>query len=343
MATTYDNEEISPDSIGERIKAIGPPDTATAVQPAAEEGAAPAVSPSAGAATAAPPPTPPAQPAATEEWWNGEGVTHTMLRTATSAQVEQMYRNAQKKIREQGEENARLRALAATAPAAPSPAAAAPSAARFDDPRKLEYEAAYFSGDMTRAIEIQREWAREEATAVLAQEREQQTAQQRANATTSAARTSMAAIATDYHIEDADFLEYRFLNKVLPEMNRYATENVFRDYGGESGDPAQVAQAEEARRAFMAEPQRWRDVYEALFGQPPLATPAATITAPAVPQRATPPHSTAMAPSAPPTRMTRQPSLDATLDRRLTLLSDGILDEAQSAQFKQRVASRAAK
>lgn len=323
--------EVTPDDIRERLKEIGERDSATRTeQPSPEvNGAAAAVSPAAPAAPA----TPEAPAAATtvdDEWWNGADVNHTMLRTASSKDVERMFQNAQRKIREQGEVINRQRTITPATAATPEPPAKPP--APEADPRLAEYELVQYT-DAKRAREIMREWATEDAQRVLAEQREQETGRQRVAATVTAAKDGTAKIVADYGIDDAT-ATFRVRAAVLPQLTAFA-EQVYVEYM-ESGDPVKVAQADEARRLALQDPDNYRLAYEHIFG-PPTQAPKPTITVPTVPKPADPPHSTAAAPSSAPRKVVATKKLPDDMDRSLSKL--GGLSEEGLQRFKERVAA----
>lgn len=336
MADNNSPQDITPD-LRERLKAIGERDSTTVAEPApVASSAAAGESPTPAVAPAAPIPTDPAAGPA-EDWWNGADVDHTMLRSASGAEVVKMFKHSQATIKAKEEEIKRLKALAnpTATPAAP---AAPPPPSTDVDPRLAEFELVQFT-DAKRAREIQREWAREDALAATDERRAQETSQQRVAATISAARTGMATIAADYGVNNDASLEFRIRTAVLPEMNRFATEQVFEEYGGNSGDPAQVAQAEEAVRAFMQAPESYRAVYAAIYGEPVSAAAKPPITTVAVPERATPTHSMSPAPPNAPRKMVVTKELPPDMDRSLSKL--GGLTEEGLKRFKSRVAASA--
>lgn len=330
--------EITPDLIRQQLEEIGKRDSATRTdQPSSDaNSAASVVTPAADVAPAATPQAHTAPSTADAEWWNGADVSHTMLRSAKSADVETMFKNAQRKIREQGEKLRRLESAATPAPPPPTPAPPQ-STAQNVDPREAEYELVQYT-DAARARQIVREWAREEAQATTAQQRESEVTQQRVASVVTAARAGTAAIVSAYGIDETT-AGRRVLAAILPQLNDFA-ERAFAEAGGDPNDPAQADAANEFHRQILQDPENYRLAYADIYGEPASAASAPTITVPAVPQRGTPPHTTAPAPASPAPKVVRQPTLDPSRDRELSMLAAiGNFDEDQTNDFKRRVAS----
>lgn len=213
--------------------------------------------------------------------WAADGlqVDHKMLRGKKPDEVVEMFRSAQKKIREQGT------ALNARTAAPPSNTEQVTAASDGADPREAEYDLVQYT-DPARARAIMREWAREEASRELTTKEQARADQERLGSYASAGQSFAEKLTTSRGLDLAS-AQKRIVKHVIPEMHDDAAQ-VYADHGGD--DNREVATA--AWHAFWKDPANYENAYNRVYGAPS----AAPVPVPSVTQRAEPPGSKAPAP-----------------------------------------------